>query len=59
MRLNGIFGSVEQISNNSHTAEIRVYVFMCWGEGGRERGIMDNDNRLETEARGKKADQTE
>ena len=29
------------------------------GEGGRERGIMDNDNRLETEARGKKADQTE
>ena len=36
-----------------------VYVFVCWGEGGRERGIMDNDNRLETEARGKKADQTE
>lgn len=35
------------------------YVFVCWGENGRERGIMANDKKLESEARGKKADQTE
>ena len=35
------------------------YVFVCWGESGRERGRMVNDNKLQSEARRKKTDQTE
>lgn len=32
---------------------------LCAGERIGERGIMANDKKLESEARGKKADQTE